>query len=727
MKKFYLLLGLFLTATLGLQAQYPLVTIQDIQTRSNTDLQACIDSSDYLNDTVRVRARVMTHPDSARFTVTGSSPRAQFWIQSGTGPFAGLDVIQFDDPQTNGVANLLPGDSIEITGYVDEFNNETELIAIGSVNVQILASTGGIHAAQVVSVADLNDPQRVNLLPTGEQWEGSYIEVQNVTVRTVDPFVSGGSNRVSFVVEDASGNTVNISDKGLVQSLSNGTPPGNFVAPNVSDSYNYIRGVLTHSPNGCTGSNGRGYEMHPFQASDYSVNNAAPSVFNVMRDKVTPTSSQTVTVCCEVTAQNGVNTVTLNYAVGQSTSTYTQVAMTNTSGNTWCADIPAQSDGSFVHYYCTAQDSAGGSSSNPNVTGGDDPKFFTVRDNGTTIYDVQYVPSSFNSGNSGYVDMEVTVTGVVTGSAEPGNLGYVFIQEENRIDWAGIQLTNNASLATLVIGDKVTVTGTVKENFGFTRIEDVTNIVPAGNGTINAVDLTPETFTSYDFATNERYESMVIRLTNPAGDIFTVNANPDGPNANFAEYRIGSDAFNPAEGCRVIAGRQTGSANSSLNVSYVNDSSWATQSGTMNVPACIATEGDAFEAVSGIMQYTFGSFKLSPRNNCDFETDIACIVANTPANCVVGIEEAFLNNAIISAFPNPASGELNVRYELDGLRDLNADLYDVMGRKVAEGNLAGNYGVEKINVSSLNAGTYILSVSTKGGLKVYNARIVVIK
>lgn len=720
MKKFYLLLGLFLSLTLGVQAQYPLVTIQDIQTRSGADLSACIDSSSYNGDTVRMRGRVMTHPDSSRFSATGSSPRAQFWLQAGTGPFGGIDIIQFDDPQTNGVANLLPGDSIEITGSITEFNNETEMIALGSVNVQVLASTGGIHAAQVVNVSDLNDPQRVNQLPTGEQWEGSYVEVQNVTVRTVDPFTAGGSNRVSFVVEDASGNTVNISDKGLAQSLPNGTPPGSFLMPNVSDSYTYIRGIITHSPNGCTGSNGRGYELSPFVASDYFVNNSAPSVSNVVRNHVTPTSSQTVTVCADVTAQNGIASVELNYAVGVSNTTYTSVAMTNTTGNTWCADIPVQSDGSFVKYYACATDSTGGNSCTPNVPTAD-PKFYTVRDAGTTIYDIQFVPNSFNSGNSGYVDMDVTVTGVVTASAEPGNLGYVFIQEENRIDWAGIQLTNNASLATLNVGDKVDITGTVKENFGFTRLEDVTNIVPNGTGTITALDLAPETFTSYDFATNEQYESMLIRLTNPnssSGQVHTVDANPDSP-SNFAEYRIGSDPFNPAEGTRVIAGRQTGSANSSLNVSYVNDSSWATNDGAMNVPVCVASEGDGFDAISGIMQYTFGAFKLTPRNNTDFENGPSCIQ--------VSLDQDLMGESVITAYPNPAANELKVNYSLDGLRNLSVGLYDLMGRQVSTGNLSGSFGTEVIDLNGLNAGTYLLSAATESGVRVFNTRIVVIK
>ena len=69
------------------------------------------------------------------------------------------------------------------------------------------------------------------------------------------------------------------------------------------------------------------------------------------------------------------------------------------------------------------------------------------------IYDVQYTP--FKSGNSGFLGQEVTVTGVVTASAN--DLGYVFIQQENQLNWAGLMCIGSTTLSTLAIGDKITV------------------------------------------------------------------------------------------------------------------------------------------------------------------------------------------------------------------------------------------------------------------------------
>jgi DNA/RNA endonuclease YhcR with UshA esterase domain len=699
---FALLIGLGLTA----QAQtYPLVTIQDIQTRTQQDLQACNDTSTYLNDTVRVQGMVVTEAADAAFT---TATRGQLWIRDGFGPYSGLDVIQFDDPNSNGLSNLLAGDSVELTGVIIEFNHETEISLLSGVQVQILGA-GGTVSPTVVQIADLNNTNQENQLPTGEQWEGSYIEVQNVTVVSVDPFAGG--TRTSFIVQDAQGNKLNVTDKFLAQRLPNGNPPGNFVPPSPGDTYNYIRGILTHSANGCTGANGRGYEMSPTDTSDYSLNSAAPTIINVNRNVVTPTSSQTVTVSADISDGNGIQSAELNYAVGISNNSYTTVAMTLASGSTqsgtWTADIPAQADGAFVKYYVCATDSSNNTSCAPAVNTQADPLFYTVRDNGTTIFDVQFVPTSFSNANSGYRGLDVTVEGVVTASAEATNLGFVYIQQENELAWAGILLTGNAALATLAVGDKVTVTGTVEENFGFTTLGAITSVSANGTGTINPVTLNPADFTTYDHATNEPYEGMLVTLENPnsAQCLTVVDQNPDAP-SNFAEWRVGNDCFDPQNGCRVITGRVTNSARSSLNVSYVNDAQWATDDGTMNVPPIVVNVCDNFAGITGIMDYTFGNFKLTPRNNADFAFT---------GPCGLSIDAAMLGEVV--AFPNPFSNSFNLQYSFEGVQEnVTATVYDVMGRDLKAVSLNSTSGETTIDATDLAPGNYIVKVTAENGV-----------
>ena len=693
------LIGMFLTS----QAQYPAVTIQQIQTVSGTDLANCIGVSPFDGDTVVTTGVVVTYPDSNSLTDNNSG---QIWIRNGFGDFSGLDVIQFFDPSVNGLTSLLPGDSVSITGVITEFggsgDGETEIIPLDNVPISVL-SFGANFAVTQISPCDLNNNNQENQLPTGEKWEGQYVELTDVTVTSVDPF-SGGT-RVSFVVQDQNGCKVNISDRYIVQRLPSGNPAGSFVAPNVGDQFDYIRGVVSHSPNGCTGSGGRGYELFPTRESDYKLNDSlsCPTTSNLMRNIVTPSSSQSVTVSVDLEDTDGVSSATLYYAVGVGNNNYTMAAMTLTSGTalngTWEASIPAQSDGSFVKYYICSADINGNSCCNPDVPGGGDPEFYTVRDNGTTIYDVQFVPTSFSNASSGYEGMQVTVEGVVVASAESNNLGFVFIQQENQLAWAGIMLTDNPSLATLTMGQKVIVTGTVRENFGFTRIEQVSSIQTAGTGSINPIQLDPSIFTTYSHSNNEPYEGMIVELRNPTpGSIFVVEENSDAP-SNFAEWRLGNSPFDPSTGCRVLTGRVTNSAYSSLAVSYVNDPQWETTDGIMTVPVQVVSQGDAFDWVRGIIAYTFGNFKLLPRNNADFAGG-------------VNVDDGLAHRVV--AYPNPVNDIFRVDYTFTGTQEnATATVTDLMGRSLKVVALDELSGQADLQLQDLAAGTYILRVASE--------------
>jgi len=699
MRKFLLLICLLCGLGMSAQAQFPNVSVQDVQMVSAASLGNCVDTSSYNGDTVTLTGVVVTHPDSSTLT---SATRGQVWIRSGFGPFSGLNVIQFFDPNNNGLANVIPGDSVQITGEITEFGgHESEIIPLENNNITILGSGAAISTTSI-NVCDLNDANQENQVATGEQWEGSYVEIQNVTVVSVDPF-SGGT-RVSFVVQDANGCRVNISDRFIAQRMVNGNPAGTFVPPAVGSQYNYIRGIVSHSPNGCTGSGGRGYEIFPTQASDYDLNASlsCPTASNIVRSIVTPTSSQAETITADIEDTDGVMSATLFYAVGVSSTTYNQVPMTLSGGSvfngTWSGDIPAQADGSFVKYYLSTSDSLMNACSFPDVPGSFDPLFYRVRDNGTTIFDVQFVPNTFAGGNSGYQDLEVTVEGVVTASAEANNLGFVFIQQENELAWAGIMCTDNPSLATLQIGQKVTVTGSVRETFGFTRLEDISSVAVNGTGTITALPLDPAVFTSYDFATNEAYEGMLVQLTNPQGFVSVVNNNPDAP-GNFAEWRLGNDPFDPGTGTRVLTGRVTNSAYSSLNVSYVNDVQWASTDGIMNVTPIVVNQGDQFSTVDGVMAYTFGNFKILPRNDMDFSGGVSIVDG--------------LDHSIVT-YPNPVSERFNIDYTFSTTQvNPTASVVDLMGRTVKVVSLTEVSGSEAIDVNNLESGTYLLKISSE--------------
>ncbi len=615
MKTRLLFLVLFMASFNLVKAQYPVVTIEDIQTVTQNALGNCDDQTFYLGDTVILRAKVVMDGNLAVPSGVGNpNGHKNFWLQQGNGgAYKGIDIFNLssvsvsEDPH-----NLIAGDSIEVIGVVDDYNGESELLPLAGSSITLLGQGLPIYPVQV-DIADLNDIERNNLLETGEQWEGAYVEIVGATVASLD-FFSGGT-RVSFNIEDQFGNLLGVSDRFLVQKLPG--EGGNFVAPNVGDQLDTIRGIIAHSKNNCPGFNGRGYELYPFQESDYVYGASAPRVFNIARTPLVPNSSQDVTVTADITDNDGVIvSASISYATGASGGSFSTVPMTFISGETYTATIPAQADGTLIRWYISATDDSAQVTQLPNNDPNTNTYLYRVRNNGLSIFDVQYTP--YANGISPYQGESVSVEGVVTSSvnsADTGDLGYVYIQQENQLNFAGLWLQQGSTISQLERGQKVEVEGVVSENFGMTALTDIASVNVTGTGSINPLVLNPDSFSLYNGSTQEQYEGMLVRFENPsAGDrIYVVEQNADAVTSNnYAEYRVGTDIFNPNSGVRIIAGRSGG--NSSLYVSYVNDSLWVNN---LNVDPYIVDYGHSMQSVSGIFYYSFGSMKLLPRNNHD--------------------------------------------------------------------------------------------------------------
>lgn len=707
MKKNLLSLGLLIFgASFAANAQYPLKTIQEVQTVTQQNLAAGNDASPIATtDTVRIRGVVVM--DAGLSTLVQGK---QIWIQTNDGsPFSGIDIYQ-PSPSTagddggTGILSLVAGDSVEITGRVEEFSGETEFIPIitnPATPIQLLGS-GITVKSKLILAGELNDNNRNNILTTGEQYEGQYVELQNMTVVTVDPFSNGA--RVSFNIADASGNRVNVSDRFLAMRLP--ATGGTFVAPNVGDFITSIKGVIIHSKNN------RGYEIHPFDRNDIVYGAAAPTISAISKNVAVPNNNDAVTISANITDKDGVKYAKLFYSVGASNQNYTEIPMV-ANGNSYSAVIPAQADASFVKFFIEARDNSADSllSRIPNVPT-EDPKFYVVRNNGLTIFDLQYTP--FRGGNSGYVDQSVTVGGIVTASVS--DLGYVYIQQENQSTFAGIPVVGGTGLDQLATGDKVTITGTVKEYFGLTRLESVTNIQKSGTGVINPVTLEPDSFRIYTTSYGEAYESMLIKFAASSGKgLYITNTNADAP-SNFAEYRVGRDTSDAGAGSRVMAGRQTSSAFSSKNVSYVNDSSWTPNVG---LPILVVQKGDTMASITGIMTYSFSNMKLLPRNNNDFEAY---------SRQLVGINSSAYNKGEVVVYPNPATSNFNIKYTMPkSSANINVAVYDILGNLVASQALTSTEGNARIETANLTNGTYIYVVQSENEGILNTGRVVVLK
>jgi hypothetical protein len=85
--------------------------------------------------------------------------------------------------------------------------------------------------------------------------------------------------------------------------------------------------------------------------------NAGPTLRNLSHSPAIPQATEPVTVRVHVSDPDGINTVTLRYALNGS-STYSDVPMT-VSGEIYSGEIPAQSAGTIVQFHVAAADSPG--------------------------------------------------------------------------------------------------------------------------------------------------------------------------------------------------------------------------------------------------------------------------------------------------------------------------------------------------------------------------------
>jgi hypothetical protein len=708
MNKLLLSIGMLAIAasvSFGQGTANPLVTITQVQQVPQDSLTAVPprDRSMRHGDTVRVRGRLVTLPGQAYSTSDARSAR-WVWIQSGTGPWSGInyrpDQYTGASAGTYDFANGIPGDSVEVVGIVDIFGNYSG----NETQMEIWTNFPGGYVTRfpvprvapapvVINACDLNDANRNWQAATGEKWEGVYGEIQNATVVDVPPTRS--ANRQDFVIESngcrvtvyATFNVMRTNASTITNSVMGPslTVYPNFVPPLVGEFYTSIKGMINF-----VGTDG--YTISPWDTSQFTKGvTVAPQIVSVSRSILAPTPTQSVTVTANVNFTQGTPTVRLVWAKGLFNTTWDSVTMTASAGS-YTATIPAVADSAYVKYFVRAVGSVPSQFALSPTNAPNEYTFYRVSTNGLQIQDLQFTP--FANGNSPFRNQIVTVTGVVT--ASQNDLERIFIQQEGVNQWAGLEVTGNLALATLSLGNRVTVTGTCQENFGLTRIGSVTSVVSAGTGTITPVALEPQLFSIASPAA-EVYEGMLVRIQNndpaPNDSLYIIQTNADGT-SNFGEFRIGKSVAAPTVGIRVKTGRYA-SEPASPNVSLITPQ---TSPGLLNdtASAVVVTLGRGFKSMTGLLFWSFSNYKLYPRNNAD-------VVGYTGLALGVENEQKDFN---ITLFPNPANTEVAVR--VDGREFTSFRLLDLAGREVLNEKLSGQFNV--VNIAHLPSGTYLTQV-----------------
>ena len=660
-----LLCGVMLGTSIAFSQDYPLKTFREVH--EPTDIGVS-DDSPLVGDTIRVSGIVATGPRDIWIGERWSF----FLVDTAGGPWSSLQVVQHDSfSSATDVGLLQPGDGVIVTGVVEEFP------PTGNSTTQLAVLTNPVVAVEFIDQITLEIfPQRpieisMELLQdgsTGEQYEEVLVKLSNVIMLNND--VGGGEALVGssdgffqISLEDWNRGIYDCFQNNCDNWPSNGIP---------MDVVGYIRDKPADTP-------GARYMIAPWSLGLPYIKALAfpPVISDIMRDPATPSSSDAVVLTASIFDSGAIDAASLNYSVDN--GAYVEVPLSSPSPGIFSGTIPAQSENSLVKYYIGATDDEDFSTISPGDTARS-PLFYIVRDGDLTIHDIQYNP--FGGGKSGFEDLEVTTFGIVT--SDSIQYGNYWIQDGNGA-WSGLQINdfvNNPSP-----GDLIQVTGTVNENFGFTRLDNIVSYDTLSTG--NPVP-EPRVFNTGDINSDadsaEAYESVLVEVR----DVIVSNELPDGT-FNFGEFEVddGTGAIRVDDLSPVFDGNDP--------ITYFN--------------------GDTLEFVRGYLLWSFGDFKIVPRDTNDVKRGGRFISVKEEGGIMP--EEYVLSQN----YPNPFNPQTEINYSLPVSGEVRLTVYNLLGQRVVtivdEIQHAGNYraswnGHDEFG-KSVSSGIYLYNLNVDNG------------
>jgi DNA/RNA endonuclease YhcR with UshA esterase domain len=603
------------------------VRLQRIQQVLYSDLIAAgedeeSDISYMYGDTVTIEG-IVTMPTGLSYA--GAGIKFIFQDENG-GPWS--SILSYD-PDSSAFPVLYEGDRIQATGYVYEYStgpaNMTELFITEPVN--ILAVGEDLPEPELIESGDLRWPT------TAEQWG-------NVTVRIEEGLVTNNDLQYEiFEVDDGSGGVLVDDDSDSIQVHYDavGPPPvGTFISS--------IEGWVYHH----YGSNvdSTAYKLEPLYMSDIEFGAGPPTISDASRTPCTPGPSDAVEVSAEIIDNSAIASAEIMYSVDG--GAYQSVTMSVGTDDTWTGTIPATgTDGARVNYYISATDD-GADQDGPKTSTFpydiDENQFgYLSKDGDLSIEDIQF--TEWGSGDSPYDGCEVTITGIVTADTAQYYSGYgAYAFQSGSAAWSGI-IFDGWDDSELTRGDEVTITGTVEE-------------------------YDPEWHFKYDNNTKLiNISSVTVESTGNSMSAVAVGT---------SDLAQDADEVESYEGVLVSIGNVT--------VSSVNSYDWSVVDGsgveclidddmaTMEANSFMSglEEGTTLTNVSGIFNFSFGTYKIQIRDMADLGQ--------------LGIDDDFAGIArefaLYPNFPNPFNPETRIRFQLAENSDVKLMVYDVLGRKV---------------------------------------------
>lgn len=691
MKRLLLLFALIAMAVGTMQAQYPLVTIRQIQEvsldslrvldtlqRTQTNRWTLQTSPLYINsttvhDTVRVRGVCVVPANIVRYTASGMN--LLLADTASTSEWGGIFVrapLSTGSPDTTlwiqwGMTAVEPGDYIEFTGYIDEFPSGdpvsyTQIVPLLSQPLTILG-TAPIPDRVPKLASDFfvgQFPASPPYPPNGIQFsKGEPMELMRVTLTNLVVTSIVNATNGTFAMTDAFGNSISTMDASTwFTTRAPGTggfiirhPLSTYTIPPVGTVVDTIKGyILTNSGSEAP----RGYRIAPIYPGDIVYGSVVlPQVTTHRRNPIIVPPDSTPVVSVRVTPGNGgLQSVQLRYSVNN--SAFTNLAMMySASDTTYKATIPSLAADSFVKYYIRVADSLGNivklASSATDGSQTDTLKgffFYTVLNRPLTIRDIQYTP--FTNGRSGYIGARVTVPGIITADSAslilpptPFRGTNVWYLQDSDQPWSGIWIySDSLSEARLAMrnGDSVAITGTVVERVMdsqtsyVTRLDNIADpvVYSIGNPLPSPVVVPTSTFFNVGKGTpnSERWEGMLVQLNN-------VTLTDTMPAFQIAE----EFAVNDGSGQVII--RKDGRHHFTQLTTEVAQ-------GKVLIPL-----GSQISYLRGVVMFSGNQYKVVPRGNDDFGTMSAVNV-----NTSIAAGWNMISNPVTNAVPDDSAKHL---------------------------------------------------------------------
>ena len=620
-------------------------------------------------------------------------------ISNSTNPGDTAKAIQW------GALNVQEGDLIKVSGYIDEFPatdmvSYTQLVPNYDRPIEILG-TAPVPKHLPKQVADFYQgvfPGSIRF-STGEPYEMMRVELTNLTVTSYLSTTNGTFNMV-----DAEGNQISTMDASKwFTTRGHRDPASTYALPSINTKVDTIRGyILTNSGQDAA----LGYRIAPLYPGDIKYGAILPLISTHRRNPVVVPPDSAARVSVRVTKQtggSGLASVTLRYGLDNGAFSSLPMAY-QAADSSYLATIPRQANNTFVRYYIEVQDSAGEkvrlASSAVGGAGSDTSKgffFYTSMNRPLTIRDIQYTP--YANGRTPYLGAVTSVAGVVTVDTTQIGLSPLntagtnawYIQDGNQ-PWSGLWIVATDTvarrqLAALRAGDSVIVTGTVTENFDVTQLSNVqAGVVVAAAGrpapgpvVLPTGNFPPQSGNGLPLA--EPYEGMLVRFNNvTVANVYPTFSDPteftvDGGTGPVLVRRDGTHSFT-------------------------------------NVPADTAfgktllREGDKIAFLTGVMYYSFNSYKLTPRTNADFGA-ITVGVEDQQGDVIPG------SFALDQNYPNPFNPSTLIAYGLPRSGYVTLKVYNILGQEVrtlvSASQGAGRYTV-RFDASSLATGLYLYRI-----------------